>query len=322
MRRRSVAVPLGAAVAVCLMPVQATAWQTKLDLKTGYRIDELRWHIAGNTDGSRTPNILSELTWDDLRIAKIGAAWRATDTDGMHFRALLDYGWIHDGRNRDSDYSGNDRTNEWSRSENDANNDAVVDAAAAVGYRLRGLLDGIDITPLVGISHHRQNLRMTNGHQTVSRPELRPSGLQPPPPVGPFAGLNSTYKTRWTGPWIGAEINTDIGTAARAFVQLAYHWARYDAEADWNLRTEPETGFQHPKSFEHDANGRGRVIAVGVSVPIAGRWSARAALDYQKWDTYAGIHRVFLNDGTQAVMPLNEVEWASRALSLGLELRF
>ena len=44
--------------------------------------------------------------------------------------------------------------------------------------------------------------------------------------------------------------------------------------------------------------------------------------DYQDWSTDEGTDRVFFADGTIAKTQLNEVNWSSYALSLGLSLRF
>jgi len=283
----------------------AHAWDSVLDLDVGYRTDKLDWNIASNASGTSTPNILSELSWDDLRIRQLGASWRLTRADGVQLHAHIDYGWIVDGRNRDSDYLGNNRTQEFSRSDNDTNGDYVWDLALAGGMRVP-ITDVFAFIPSVGVSHHAQLLRITDGNQTI-------------PPSGPFPGLDSTYRTQWTGPFIGAEINAAIGARVQAFVRMEHHWANYYAKANWNLRSD----FQHPRSFEHEADGTGRLLAVGLSSgPLWSGWRARLTYQYQKWRTDPGIDRVFFDDGSVAITRLNEVNWTSRALLLGLERPF
>ena len=44
--------------------------------------------------------------------------------------------------------------------------------------------------------------------------------------------------------------------------------------------------------------------------------------DYQDWSTDEGTDKVFFADGTTAITQLNEVNWTSYALGLGLSLRF
>jgi len=44
--------------------------------------------------------------------------------------------------------------------------------------------------------------------------------------------------------------------------------------------------------------------------------------DYQDWSTDNGTDKVFFADGAAAKTRLNEVNWTSYALSLGLSVRF
>ncbi|MGD8383733.1 MAG: hypothetical protein PVJ11_16445, partial [Syntrophobacterales bacterium] len=45
--------------------------EVEIGLSAGYREDEFDWNIAGNSSGNN-PNILSELTWEDLQIFQVG----------------------------------------------------------------------------------------------------------------------------------------------------------------------------------------------------------------------------------------------------------
>jgi hypothetical protein len=277
------------------------------DMSAGARHDSLRWNIASDITGTSTPNILSELTWDSVRSAQLATNWQRTSA-GLHVRAAAAYGWIISGDNQDSDYLGNNRTAEFSRSNNDSNGDNVWDVAAAAGYRFDYTSSGgvFSVTPLAGLSVHRQNLRITNGRQTI-------------PALGPFNNLNSTYRSGWRGPWVGVELEQRNSDALRAYLRLEYHRADYYAEADWNLRAD----FAHPKSFEHDADGVGTVVSFGVASPTAsGRWFTRFSIDYQRWTTDPGTDTVFFANGTVSQTRLNEVEWKSWALSGGVQYRF
>ena len=283
----------------------AAAVETKLDLNAGYRTDDLNWNIASDLSGSATPNVLSELKWDTLRIAQLSGGLQLTGADGLHFRATADYGWIRSGDNQDSDYLGNDRTLEFSRTNNDTSGDKVWDLSLALGYRFRYVQErtATYLTPLIGYSRHAQNLRITNANQTI-------------PATGSIPGLDSTYQSRWDGSWIGIEFLTDTPNDINAYFRLEHHWADYSAEANWNLRADLE----HPRSFGQDANGTGNVISFGfVTVPKNRRWSTRVGLDYQRWTTDPGVNTVYFSDGTIGVTRLNSVEWKSWALSLGLQ---
>lgn len=295
---------------------RAAGFETAFDVTAGYRHDRLRWNIAADPSGRTPPDILSELTWSDISITQLKLEGKLEEPSGEQLRVIVGYGRINDGDNRDSDYAGDGRTDEWSRSSNSSDGDNVFDVSLAAGYRFRFQRSPrLSVTALAGYSYHEQNLRITNGNQTLSDPTIEPGA----PPLGSFPGLNSTYRTRWKGFWIGGEAAHAISSSLTGVLQLEYHFADYYAVADWNLRT----NFQHPKSFEHEARGRGTIASVGLRVnPASGGWTGKVALDYQRWRTAAGIDRVFPTSGGASVTRLNEVEWDSWGLAAGVTVEF
>ncbi len=283
---------------------EAAALDAKYGINAGYRTDSLNWNIASDLSGTVTPNIQSELTWSAIHIAQLSGGFQLTATDGLQIRGMADYGWIQSGQNQDSDYSGNNRTLEYSRSNNDTTGDNVQDLSVALGYQFHFSEDGnaAYLTPLVGLSRSEQNLRISNGFQTI-------------PATGPIQGLNSTYQARWTGPWVGIEFLTDTKSDFNGYLRLEHHWANYSAEANWNLRAD----LQHPVSFEQYSNGTGNILSLGVlMVPKSSKWSFHVGLDFQRWNTDPGTNQEFFSNGTTSITRLNNVEWKSWALSLGL----
>ena len=61
--------------------------------KAGYRIDELDWNIAGDINGNN-PNILSELTWDDLEVYQIKLQNKTIIRKTFYLKGSLAYGRI------------------------------------------------------------------------------------------------------------------------------------------------------------------------------------------------------------------------------------
>jgi len=290
---------------------ETTRLETDFTLGAGYRVDDLDWNIAGNINGSN-PNILSELTWDDVESYQVKLQGSFVWPNIVAFRGSADYAWIFDGDNQDSDYQGDNRTLEFSRSNNSTNDGYLWDASLAIGYPLRfGQTVIATLTPLVGYSYHQQNLEISDGNQAI-------------PDLGPFPGLNSSYDAEWKGPWIGFDLlfkAKQIMTFAHRFetyFSYEYHWANYHAEADWNLRDD----FAHPKSFEHDADGSGWKVDTGLNFLLHQNWALNFNYEYQNWSTDSGTDKVFFSDGSTATTKLNEVNWTSYALSLGLSLRF
>jgi outer membrane autotransporter protein len=288
-----------------------SALETEFIVTGGYRNDELDWNIAGDINGNN-PNVVSELTWDDLESYQLkfqgGLVW----PNLIAVRGSLAYGWLFDGKNQDSDYLGDNRTFEFSRSNNTTDEDEVWDASLAVGYPARfGRTVIATVTPLVGYSHHEQQLNISDGYQTI-------------PSVGPFEGLDSSYDTKWKGPWIGIDMHfkaAEIKSFAHRFetyLTYEYHWADFEAEANWNLRDD----LAHPKSFSHDTNGNGFVIGAGINYRLTQHWALNFNFDYQDWSTDSGTIKFFLADGTTHKQQLNEVNWTSYAFMMGLSLRF
>ncbi|MGD9211175.1 MAG: hypothetical protein PVI90_10385 [Desulfobacteraceae bacterium] len=284
-------------------------------LNSGYRIDQLDWSIAGNL-GNDYRNVLSELIWKDLEIFQIQFSNRTIIKDSIHFRANVTEGWIHSGSNKDTDYNGNDRTNPWSQTQNTSDDGSVLDFSFGLGYLFKFFNSRIHLTPLIGFSHHRQYLSITDGYQTISEPIWDKQIF--PAPLGPFSGLNSSYKTNWLGPWLGADIAYNLTTSAQLIFTIEYHWVDYDAEANWNLIER----FEHPVSFEHNASGNGIILKANWCSHLRHNWHLNLELGYQSWQTASGVDRTYFSDGSIVETHLNKVTWESSSVGLGIAYQF
>jgi len=287
----------------------STGLKGELELSNGYRVDDIDWNIAGNLFGTN-PNVLSDLAWSDLEIYQVKAAARVTVREVLYLKGSLARGWIFDGTNQDSDFLGDNRTFEFSRSNNSADSGKVWDASAGVGYVVP-ISERLRIIPLIGYSYNQQTLTLTDGVQTVSFP---PSTQ----PLGPFSGLDSTYETEWWGPWIGLDMFFQASDKITLFSSLEYHRANYEAVADWNLRPD----LLRFRSFEHDAEARGFVVSLGAEYLLNGPWIIGLNVNYQDWYTSPGTDRVFLANGAVVATRLNEVNWDSYAIFAGVTYRF
>ena len=289
------------------------AWEWRFD--TGYRVDQLNWNKA---HPSGSPNVLSELTWEDLEIFQLRFGLSALFFQNLKVKGTFAYGFIFDGQNQDSDYLGDDRTQEFSRSNNATDSGETLDASIGVSYVFSFLTDKIAVTPLIGYSYHLQYLSITDGVQTLETPGITP-------PLGPFPGLDSNYDARWQGFWFGLDtafriFRRDGVTLAHEFILGGeYHWdADYYGVGNWNLRSDLE----HPKSFEHRADGQGYILTGEYRFYLTRKWSLNLNGNYQKWDTDPGSDKMFFSDGTTAMMQLNEVNWESWAVMFGVNCQF
>ena len=293
-------------------------------VRSGIRRDDLNWSIAG-LDGS--PNILSELRWTDVTSYELSADFEHELPGGTLVKASLAVGAVFSGDNQDSDYDNDDRRDEFSRSNNDSSGGYVFDFSFNFGRRIRLRDEKSVIVPAVGLSFHRQHFVMTDGFQTISENSLLiPDRI--PPPVGPFAGLASTYQADWLGLWLGAELRRELAARREFFVGIELHLADYDGTANWNLRSD----FAHPVSFTQDAFGIGVVLKAGFRHEIQERGAFMVELSWQQWETGRGTDLTFFSDdfciangypqGCIGSTLFNGTHWEALRVSVGLEMRF
>ena len=283
-----------------------------LAVENGYRADELSWSIAG-TIGGNNPNILSELTWSNLESYHIRGEGVFEAKKIFYLRGAYDYGWIFDGENQDSDYNADDRRAEFSRSNNKSKEGKLQDATLGIGYPFNPVGGGSEydlrFIPLVGYSYHQQDLRITDGSQTI-------------PPTGPFYGLDSEYKAYWRGPWIGFDLEIKPRKKWKVFGSFEYHWYRYRGEARWNLRKD----FQQPLSFRHDTTGQGVYGSAGLAYLASKHWSFYLKAEAIDFSTESGLDKVYaiITGGNQTTSDtqLNVVNWESWAVNAGAKYEF
>ncbi|TPW09498.1 MAG: hypothetical protein FD130_2501, partial [Halothiobacillaceae bacterium] len=144
------------------------------------RMDDLNWNIGLKP----TPNVLSELTWRDLEINQTQTGFTLHNQKVL-FKGEFRYGQIEEGENQDSDYLGDNRTDEFIRSYSKTAGE-TVDGSFAMGYRLTTPTARFTstVTPLIGFAKHKQYLQMIEGRRTLN------ARIPDPAPV-PLNGLNS-----------------------------------------------------------------------------------------------------------------------------------
>jgi hypothetical protein len=323
----SVFVPPFAAVLLLLTPNSLIARdrlaEFDLEFNAGSRVDQFDWNIAGDINGNN-PNILSELTWDDLEIFEVNTKAKLIMINshspvGGTAKVRVNYGEIRSGDNQDSDFQFDNRVNEWSRSNNQADNGSVFDFTAGAGLVFRSRGGRVMISPLLGYSYHSQDLTIHDGFQAISVDNpFSTEAADDPPPVGPFAGLNSSYDTAWNSGWAGVdiEIRPSRAVGLHGFIEL--HGAEYRAEANWNLRSD----LDHPVSFEHKANDAAGFVT-GFGAKFGGApLLVNLDLLYQKWRAEDGFDIINFADGSRGSTRLNEVNWESFSVTAGLTVRF
>ena len=158
-----------------------------LSFETGQRVDNLDWNINQLNDN---PNILLELTWDDVT-----SYYGKLELHGEEgpYRLKVSYSRsldAHEGDNQDSDYASDNRQDEYSRSNNGAEDSYFEDFAISVGQSY-DITSNSNLIFWLGYEQNKQYLKMNNGYQTID--------TNTPSNVGSFANLNSTYDSTWKG---------------------------------------------------------------------------------------------------------------------------
>ncbi len=311
---------LGLLIGLCLLPAQASLAGVvaggDLAAHIDYRQDFMQWSLAGP---GWNPNIISELTWRDVVIQQVGLKGGVRFAHWLGVEGSYQHGQVRSGRGQDSDYGGDNRSREFSRSYNDTDGEGTLDYTLGARLYLPKLVRPLwQVVPRAGFVRHEQTWRMTNGRQAVSDAKNQPPELTgAPPPLGSFDGLNSTYAAEWTGVYAGVQAQYRLLDRVRLEAGLQNQWLDYYGYANWNLIT----SFEHPKSFEQTAMAVGYLLSLSASYELA---PARffLNLDYQKWWTGNGTTRFFLADGSRPTQPLNKVDWLSRSLGIGIEIAF
>lgn len=119
----------------------------------------------------------------------------------------------------------------------------------------------------------------------------------------PLNDLNSSYKTRWSGPYGQVLYSTVLTKKLSVDAGFRYSQVRYRASANWNLIRE----FSHPESFRHMANGYGINIHAALLYRASQMHSIGIKGSYSQWQTGHGIDELYLANGESEQTQLNEV---------------
>lgn len=307
-------------------PKRFSKFELDMALNVGIRYDQLLWNTAG---ASHHPNILSELEWSNVLSHQISLNARSLIVQRIYIHSYFDYAWIDSGEMRDSDYSSNDRAGEWSRSISQTEGDQVWDGSMGCGYAFQFKDKKWLIAPLIGVSVHKQNFRITDGRQVISK--TPPANFNDPPNVGSLSSdLNSMYRTQWTSHWIGYDLRYQVipdpgqkPTMVFRFSMFYHLWADYHGQAEWNLRND----LAHPISFEHDADATGLSVQFEWSIGLSRNLHFNFNVDYKNWTTETGKVTTYVIDETDGSVDkqhgrLNEVKWQGYSAGIGLNYSF
>jgi hypothetical protein len=270
----------------------------------GYRQDELRWNIAA-PDGD--PNILSELTWTNLKSFHVSGTTELELCERFVLQASAAVSFIDKGDGQDSDYDANDRTQESLRSLHRVKGDYHTDYSVALGYRMNYRFQ---ITPFAGYSRHTQWLDLVDGVTVLALP---------PNTTGPIIGLDSSYRTRWESYYLGLDVEAPLLCLGVFTLSGRYHRCDYQGLGHWNLRT------NFLEDFRHEANGDGYFLKGSLVKKILLCWSLGVSGQWTYFEATKGRDKTLLDVvgvPTLVESALNEVVWKSWAVTALIQREF
>lgn len=273
---------------------------------------ELSWSIASDLSGRFAPNILSELNYRDLQAQGLGFTlarlYPVNDNLALYAELMLSRSVIQDGSSQDSDYQGNRRSQEFSRSYADVDSGLSPTRHFSVGLKMR-LPDFPQDFFSVLIGRHRQVVNLTKTNGVIVLPDtLNGEKLE---------DLNSTYNSQFDS-WsfgISQEHLMDWGTLS---CRYDYYDTEFNAEANWNLRTD----FAHPVSFIHQGFGEGHSLQLGYAREITNTVQLQLHWQRSLYQIDPGYDVTFFTTRQPLATRLNQVNYASRQVQIGISYIF
>ncbi|MFL0795870.1 MAG: hypothetical protein K6L73_00030 [Cellvibrionaceae bacterium] len=276
----------------------------------GHTQGDLNWHIAGNG-----VNVLSELDYTDVSGTTVGlkGQWSHPFLAADHWRILvradLNSTSISNGNYQDSDFTGNNRTAEFSRSVGDVTGTDLDQFQLGFGLRYQ-ITPNQALLGWGGAIHNRQDINFRNGVQVVSNPPINVS-------LGPINGLDSEYRASWSGGWGagGWQLTLDRWQLDLELLRL---WGTYRGTGRWNLRTD----FAQPVSFLHQADMTGWQFQASLTWHYSEQLSFNLTYEDSALETDPGVDYTYFSSGSTFEALFNQASWDSQQWRCGLTFQW
>lgn len=285
-----------------------------IEFGLGWRRDDLRWRIHC-LEGSYVDAIASSnIHYKDVNYYTAHAKARWADT-AYYIRLSADYGttykgWAEEHFKIDSSLIGgclgtevNSRIKR--RSE-------AYDFSGAVGYPFLFLDDCLMFVPVVGLSFHRQRLRVkekedscsfysefslssSNPFFPTSTPilsssssEFDPFSDSSPSTIASLIGFSprkrtSNYRFSWYGPYVGVDMAYALDYCWTIFTELEFHFLDR-----CHRKRESYTAIDFIDDFHHRTWAMGFNGSFGTTFSMNNCWFSTLAVDYKYWRTNEG----------------------------------
>lgn len=271
----------------------APASRLHFSLLSGYQHEDFRWSIAGDINGNN-PNIYSELIWKQLTgpVAGIEGEWNFWRSFSL--RSAFSKLFIVSGKVTDSDYQGDNRTNQSYYGAFNANKGGSISWRTTLEYAI-AINPSFSLVPDVGYVLHTQSLYLLSDDAALGNNKLK-----------------STYATTYKGATLGVRAALAICNKWTIEPSLRYDLVAFRGKADWNLITT----FSHPLSFEDVTNGYNLEGGLKGSYACNNTIGLFLSADYAYGHMGKGTDRLYLTSGQQPLTQFNEAIrhwWGIRA---------
>ncbi|RQO74495.1 hypothetical protein DBR43_03640 [Pedobacter sp. KBW06] len=275
---------------------QSPKW--KIEASIEHLSHDYNWSIAGNIEGN-SPNILSELVWQNLKGPKINL--NISRAIYNHFELSFNFSQhkIKQGRFKDTDYLQNNRTDAFFKKDGLSNEGKAYNYSLLLKYELP-VSRFLKLKPYVGATYFDKKLYMLDF----------PDELTDPP-------LNSIYKNQWEGAVLGVETSYQINKVSLILNTVAGYY-NYLAEAQWNLNEK----FNQPLSFKQTANSYTFLVGFTTSYSLSKHINMLLGMEKKYGATYSGIDEAYLINGVNVKTRFNGAEFNSFGAKIGLEFGF
>lgn len=304
-----------------------SALMVSLQTHVGHGSGQLDWNIGSDSSNALSPNILSELNFDNIRTSQVGVDANISFAAPVeNFRVILEGGFnrgsVENGQAIDSDFSENNRNGLYSKSKSYVSGKGLREYDAGIGlqytYYPNSLVPFAQAFSLIyGGQQQKQMLNLQQGQQLVAEPQFFSASTSIDSLNQRLAGLDSDYSSTWSSQWLAAEYQISISDWTLS-ARYQYYSGVYHGEGRWNLRED----FQQPKSFVHDADSSGQQIELGLAYSFSSKMRAQLNWTSGDWQTEEGLGKTYFSDNTVQYIGFNQANWHSSAMRLGVNYTF
>jgi hypothetical protein len=283
-----------------------------MQFSAGYLQSDLGWDVGSPTG---KPNTLLDSQWDRVELFNIQAGLTADLPYGLALKTAGSYGWEISGAARQTLYMDDNRMSPFATMQGDSDDSYQWALSLGLGYPLDLGVPfrspyWLRVTPLGGYAWNRQKYTLKNGRQTIDLPHGA---------AVDNADHNEElrYKADWDGPWLGADMTFGMAANHQFFSSFEHHWVDYSADG----RSENNDRLVDGK-YQHNTDATGINASVGYRFVSEELWGVTLSADYARLDGESGRETLYTSSGETFKSRLNDIEFESFGVNLGVNLMF